>query len=242
MAIINGLSAMLAEEANLLERSVLTEPEAAAAIMEVEPEAPQAPQVMRRINRGARQSKQGVIPTGNLTIRANYSVRAHMLPDHIRQHIASGSVKIVNQAFYKILHFTGRQGELMFNADTKKAGDTNINARKLEDNNFFLLTSIILQSATAANLATANFGLPAAQILNGEFSLKNGDKIIVPPTSARVFNTTGNDGATIGEWKLDNPKFLAPLTEIIPELKLPADVPANTAVKIVLVGAGVERA
>jgi hypothetical protein len=116
---------------------------------------------------------------------------------------------------------------------------TNVNSRKLEESNFFLLTSIILQTGTfTTNPWDVKFGIPALAVLNGEFSLKNGDKVIIPSSSCRMFDTTSRKNLTKGEWKLDNPKFLSPQTEIIPELRLPTDAPANLAIKLVLVGAG----
>jgi hypothetical protein len=131
----------------------------------------------------------------------------------------------------------------MLNADTKLSGITNVNSRKLEENNFFLLTSIILQTGTFTDRPyDAVFGLPCREVLNGEFSLKNGDKVLVQPSSARIFDTSTRNDVIRGEWKLDNPKFIAPQVEIIPELKLPVAVPDKTAIKFILVGAGLCKA
>jgi hypothetical protein len=131
----------------------------------------------------------------------------------------------------------------MLNADTKLAGITNVNSRKLEENNFFLLTAIILQTGAYSSAPhDAVFDIPCREVLNGEFSLKNGDKVLIQPSSARVFDTSTRNTVIPGEWKLDNPKFIAPQVEIIPELKLPVAVPSNTAVKLILVGAGLAKA
>jgi len=232
--------------ANLLERTVLTDDELNGVLSEAQYLDPaEQQQFVASVNRGG-SAKQGVIPTDDLTIRAAFSIRAHMLPEHIRHAIAANRLKVVNKAFYRIIDFSGvKQQDLMENADTKKAGVTNVNSRKLEENDFFLLTSIILQSGTyttADREFEANFGLALKEILNGEFSLKNGDKIIVQPSSARIFDTSSLKNVTVGEWKLDNPKFIAPQVEIIPELKLPVATPANTAIKLVLVGAGLAKA
>jgi len=245
------LGLFLAEDASTIERSAMTEPELDSVINEaaaLDPSDPQRQQFIQRVNRGM-AGKNRVVPTEDLTLRAAYSIRAHMLPDPIRQAISSGRLKIVNKAFYKIDVFTGKQGELMANADTKQAGVTNVNNRKLEQNDYFLLTSIILQSANIKKddkPGLGDFGIPCKEILGGEFSLKNGAKVIVHPSSAMVFGTSSRKDVILGEWKLDNPKFIAPQVEIIPELKLGVDAPTTTthltAVKLVLIGAGLEKA
>jgi len=240
------LGLYMAEDANMLDRSVLTDAEMESVIGEaaaLDPSDPQREQFVVKVNRGAK-NKQSVVPTDDLRIRAAYSIRAHMLPDHIRKAIAAGAIKIVNNAFYRIFDFSGlKQNDLMLNADTKLSGVTNVNSRKLEENNFFLLTSIILQTGKFTDKAyDADFGLPCREVLNGEFSLKNGDKVLVQPSSARIFDTSTRNSTVRGEWRLDNPKFIAPQVEIIPELKLPVAVPDKTAIKLVFIGAGLVKA
>ena len=257
---MNNLGSLLAEDANpTLDRSVLTEGELEGALneaAELEEGEPAKARVVARINRGAKA--ENVTPSTDLRGRAEYSLRAHLLPDNIREALAAGRLKVVNQAFYRIMDVAGgtKQFELMLNADTKKSGVTNVNGRKLEENNFFLLTSIVLQSAELAGDKIGkpwlgDFRVAHENILNGEFSLKNGDKILIQPSSARVFDTRVRISQTVilnaaarmmGEWKLDNPKFISPQTEIIPELKLLTGVANNTAVKLVLIGAGLSKA
>lgn len=235
------LGLYLAEDNNYLDRSVLTDEELEGVVNEaaaLEPGEPTRKKFIKKVNK-QKQSSSAVIPTRDLTIRSQYSIRAHMLPENIRKALASNAIKVVNNAFYRIMDFSGlKQQDLMLNADTKLSGVTNVNNRKLEENNYFLLTSIILQTATL----TGNFGEPKNEILNGEFQLKNGDKVLIPASSCKVFDTKSKTNCICGEWKLDNPKFITPQTEIIPELKLPVAAPANTRIKLVLVGAGLVKA
>ena len=249
MALESGLLGLyMAEDANMLDRSVLTDAEMEGVLNEaaaLDPDNQQRQEFVASVNKRARnRQSQSVTPTDDLTIRAAYSIRAHMLPDHIRQALAANRLKIANKAFYRIIDFSAtKQADLMLNADTKASGTTNVNSRKLEENDFFLLVSIILQSGTFTDAPhDTSFGIACNEILNGEFSLKNGDKIIVHPSSARVFDTSSRKNIIAGEWKLDNPKFIAPQVEIIPELKLPVATPAKTAVKLILVGAGLVKA
>ena len=85
-------------------------------------------------------------------------------PAEIRQGVMDGSLKIVDAAIYsaKVLDKTSK--ELMVASDNKKEGLTNINNRKLEATNYFLLGAIRLQTATIsgttdADVAKANFGV-----------------------------------------------------------------------------------
>ena len=238
------LGLFLAEDNNFLDRSVLTDTEMDSVMNEaanLDPSDPQRQQFVSRVNRGA--NKPMVVPTDDLRIRSAYTIRAHMLPDHIRTALAANALKIVNNAFYRIIAFEGKQNDLMENADTKMSGVTNVNARKLEENNFFLCTSIVLQTGIYNEKPfDAEFGVPCNEVLNGEFSLKNGDKILVHPSSARIFDTRTLNNVIQGEWVLDNPKFIAPMVEIIPELKLPEKAPEKMAVKLILIGAGLCKA
>ncbi len=240
------LGIFFGEDANYLDRSALTDQELEGALNEaamLDPSAPERKKVVSRINRGA-NANTNVIPTDDLRIRAQYSIRLQMLPDNIRMAIAANKIKVVNNAFYRTADISGqKQLDLMLNADTKLSGVTNVNSRKLEENNFFLLVAIILQTGTFTTQPwDANFDIPCKEVLNGEFGLKNGDKVLVQPSSCRVFDTTTKTNRTTGEWRLDNPKFVAPMVEIIPELRLPVAAPAKTAAKLTLIGAGLVKA
>jgi hypothetical protein len=101
------LGLFMAEDANMVDRSVLNAPEMDAVISEaaaLDPADPMRQQFVAKVNKGAAASKP-VVPTDDLRIRAAYSLRAHMLPERIRRAMASGAVKIVNNAFYKIFDF-----------------------------------------------------------------------------------------------------------------------------------------
>ena len=240
-----GLGTFLREDENGLERTVHTEMELEGILNEaaaLDPADPQRREFVAKVNKRAK-NKQSVIPTDDLRIRSQYGLRLHMLPANIREAIANGQIKVVNMAFYKIVDISGlKQHEIMANADTKLAGFTNINGRKLEENNYFLLTSIVLQSGTkSGELADVEFGIPCREILNGEFSLKNGDKVLMQPSACSIFNTLSKKNVIQGEYRLDNPKFIAPQVEIIPELKIPT-AKATLAVKLVLIGAGLVKA
>ena len=67
------------------------------------------------------------------------------VPAEIRQAVMKGDLKIVDAAIYsaKVLDKTSK--ELMVASDNKKEGLTNINNRKLEATNYFLLGVPLIQ-------------------------------------------------------------------------------------------------
>jgi hypothetical protein len=242
-----GFNELVAEQSNDLEHSVLTDDE----IEEVADSLDEEQQVevidtVAQIANTHYADEERIVATTDLTQRAAFSIRAHQIKDAgVRKDIATGHLRPLNMSFYNIIDVSGKQNyELMHNTESKSQGETNLNSRKLDKNNHFLLTSIILQSGTfTTNPNDADFGVPNDTILNGEFSLLNASTVIIPPSSCKVFDTNTNgtnnkDGLMYGEWRLDNPKWLRPEIDIIPEIKLAGTLADKTAIKIILVGVG----
>lgn len=195
-----------------------------------------------RMVRKRTSPRRRVIPTSNLTAKAEFEKRFSRLPKDIQADLKTGKKQLVDSNYYSIVDFSSsKYKELMANADTKTVGLANLNGRKLDANVYFLLVGIQLEVATfSAQPYDASFAVPPAVFLNGEFKMEVGNKIIVPSVSCEVFNTA-NETVKKGYWKLDNPKFIPPQTEIIPELSIPAAAAATTAVKLTLWGVQVEK-
>jgi hypothetical protein len=158
-------------------------------------------------------------PTDNLTGKAELERRISMLPPTIQQGLANRSMQITDL----VLYFTKKVGkspklELMENADVKAVGRTNVNARKLEAGQYFLMTGYSIQSAVNADVSAANYAHPDSTITNGELELKVGSKVLIPKTSLAMNYTTGRNDVQPGYRKVDNPKLVPPQTEIIAEL------------------------
>lgn len=200
---------------------------------------------VRKTARAMKSERGGakVISTSNLTGKAEMEKRFKQLPDDIQQGILQGRLQLTDKALYKITNASGKSTvELMENADTKTIGLTNIDGRKLDADNYFLLLGIqLLSGAYTVTPSDAAFDVPEKQILNGEFSLEVGNKIVIPRMSSAVFNTTGRTDLPKGFYKLDNPKLIKPQTEIVPELRTAAAISASTAVKLVFWGVSIEK-
>lgn len=183
----------------------------------------------------------GAVPTSGLTGKAEFENRLHMLPADVVAALKNGKLQLVDQEIYTARNIgTVSNIELMSNADVAVAGITNVNNRKLEANHHFLLTGIILLSAVNADPKAAAYDLPVANILNGEFQLQVGQTILIPKTSCNVFNTKGSNLRT-GYYRLQNPKMIAPQTEIKPEIWTPNANADNTCIKFILVGVATEK-
>lgn len=182
--------------------------------------------------------------------KAEFEARLRAIDPNLVAAIKSGSVHTVDCEIYVVRHLASDTTiELMQASDNKKVGITNINNRHLEASTYMLVTGIVMLSKTdSTNLATANEANMAAAaydvipstIANGELEIKTGDKVWYPRNSCECFITTGSDGRR-GYRALECPKIIAPLTDIIPTLYLPAAV-ANTAVKFSLIGVRTNKA
>jgi hypothetical protein len=196
---------------------------------------PQRRRAVRRMTR--RMNSRSVVPTRNLTGKAEFENRMGMLPLEIQQALRKGDLQLCDYLIYTAKKIgTASNAELMVNSDVAVAGLANINNRKLEANRYFLLTGIQILSGASADPKTAEYALPEPNILNGEFELNVGDKTIIPRMSMSAFDTGSRTDVPEGFYKLDNPKMIPPLTEIKPEIWTPAPNAENTCVKIVLWG------
>lgn len=195
-----------------------------------------------KLARKAGSKGGGVVPTKNLSAKAEFESRLYLLPDDVVAGLKSQQMQIVDKTIYSNKSIdVAAYSELMVNSDVSVPGVTNINNRKLETNQFFLLTGITLLSGTGADAKAVSYGEIAAIIKNGDFQLRVGEKIVIPRTSCYIFDTAGQTNVQKGYYKLENPKIIPPQTEIKPELWSAGANAANTCVRIVLHGAIVEK-
>lgn len=188
-------------------------------------------------------------PTNNLTAKAEFEKRLNMLPNNIVQDLKTNNSQIVDGRLYGVRLIGDTTGvEVFANADVKTVGKTNINARKLEKDTPFLCTHIRLTSgvgaagtSTVADIVAVAFGKTTANMLNGEFSLEVGKKVLLPETPMEVFATNSYTDSQAGLYKLENPKWINPQEEIVFDIKLGAAEATKTYVKVELIGATVVR-
>jgi hypothetical protein len=205
-------------------------------------------QLVQRLQAAAKQ-RQGGLPTANLTAKAEFEKRLQMLPKNMQAELMANRLQIVDANYYGHRLIGGTAGvEILANADVKTYGVCNINARKLDADMPFLLTGIVLLSgvgsagdSTQGDIVGTTFGVCSGNILNGQVEMRVGSEVILPEMSCNIFDTTSRTDLRRGYYKLENPKWIEPQKEIIPELKLGASETAKTYVKIVLIGATVAK-
>lgn len=180
-----------------------------------------------------------------LTAKAEFEKRITQLPKEIQRALAKGSLQIVDGDIYSVKSISNRQTvTLLESSDDKMVGISNLNSAKLDSNKYFLVTAIELlycsdvSGTTDDHLKTGLFteDLPP-QIRNGEFQLEQDSDVLIPEISCEYFVNDGRTDIKRGLYKLDNPKFLKPLKEISPELRLAGIGDTNAAVKFRLIGA-----
>lgn len=171
------------------------------------------------------------------------------LPVDIQNGLANGTLKLVDTVIYSAKFLGGATTkELMLSSDNQKEGITNINNRKLEALQYFCLKGIRLLSAPVAaeaaegvqaadvadvnSLASVEYGEIAKEIANGELEILVSGKTAFPRNSCQVF--VGNFDVRPGYYELDNPRLIAPQSEIVPTLRL------NEAYVASLTAAGIE--
>ena len=183
--------------------------------------------------------------TYDLTAKAEFEKRIPQLPREIQRALGKGSLQIVDGDIYSMKSISNRQTvTLLESSDDKMVGVCNLNSAKLDSNKYFLVTAIELlycsdvSGTTDEHLQTGmyNEDLPP-QVRNGEFQLEQDSDVLIPEISCEVFVNEGQTNIKKGLYKLENPKFLKPLKEISPELRLAGIGAENAAVKFRLIGA-----
>jgi hypothetical protein len=185
--------------------------------------------------------KHSMVSTNDLSAKAEFEKRIKNLPGGIQKAIIQGRLQVVDYKIYNVKAVGGLSNkELWESQDVKVYGLTNVNNRMLEANKWFLMTGIQLLSGVNANAKATSFGIADSNILNGEFELMVGSTILIPRISCKVFDTHDKNNSFIGFYKF-SPQWIAPQTEIKPQIWTAASITADTNVKIVVHGATIEK-
>ena len=155
--------------------------------------------------------------------------------------IRDARIQVVDYALYVVRNLKADTTiELLQSSDSKEVGITNLNDRKLDVNNYVLITGIQLleaafekaaSSVTTDDLKKAEFGQISALVANGELDIKMNDKVMLPRISCEVFRRGANSSANgnlVGYMPWECPKMIQPLTEIVPTLWLPISSEQST--------------
>jgi hypothetical protein len=208
-------------------------------------------ELMGALNRMNPIEKQKTINRLAHTGAASKGSRAEMerhfkeLPQHIKDGLVNGSLRLADSVIYSIKPVTSKTIKLFETQDDKETGIRSISNAKLPKNQAFLVSGVVLLAGVAADstkdkvLAT-NFdkieSFPA--IANAEFNLKSNKKQIVPETSNSVFKTANFHGVPIGYFKLSNPRLIEDdvQVELTIELGTMEGIAANTHIYAALHG------
>jgi hypothetical protein len=167
------------------------------------------------------------------------------LPLHIKEALINGDLRLADSTIYSIKAVTSKTIKLFETQDDKETGLRNVSNAKLQKNQAFMVSAIVLLAGTAADgskdkiIATRYGGLeeyPA--IANGEFSLRSNKKQIVPETSNGIFKSLNNHNVQVGYYKLANPRLIQDdvQLEMTVELGTMDGIPANTFIYAALIG------
>lgn len=174
-----------------------------------------------------------------------FAARLSRIDANLAAAVKNGSVQVVDSAIYTARPLASDTTiEIFQSADDKKVGVSNINKRQLEANTYMLVTAIQLVFGDCSGdktMGEVDFGVIDETIGNGEFELKAGDKILMPRNSMEIFRTSQNSEEPAGMFKLDCPKLVSPLTDIVPQIWLPKAV-TDKAVKVILHGVKTNKA
>ena len=157
-------------------------------------------------------TKQGASSRGS---RAEMEKHFHELPEHIRNGIINGDLRLADTVIYSIKPVSSKTIKLFETQDDKEIGLRNISNAKLPKNQALLVSGIVLLAGIPATtekekvMATQFAGIETfPAIANGEFSLKSNKKQIVPETGSYVFKTNNMHNLPIGYYKLANPRLI----------------------------------
>ncbi len=197
---------------------------------------------VQRMRTVAKLSNTGGVSRGS---RGEMEKHFAELPPHIKEALLKSELRLADSIVYSIKPVTSKTIKMFETQDDKEIGLRNISNAKLQKNQAFLVSGIILLAGTSADgskdkiIATNYKGLedfPA--IANGEFSLKANKKQIVPETSNNVFKTANFHNIPVGYYKLANPRLIHDdiLIESTVELGTVDGIPQNTYIYLGLHG------
>ncbi|WP_207515029.1 hypothetical protein [Longitalea luteola] len=168
--------------------------------------------------------------------RAEMEKHFNELPDHIKEGIAKGELRLADFTLYSRKFINSKTIKMFETQDDKQVAISNISNAKLQKNQCLLVSGIYMMAGVAADgtkdkmmASSLNIIANYPAILSGEFSLKANKKQIVPDTSNNVFNTTGFTTVPQGYYKLANPRIIADdlLIEFTVELGTMDSLPPN---------------
>lgn len=178
--------------------------------------------------------------------RAEFEKFFPELPQHIKDQLRDGKLRLADQLIYTIKPVNGAKTIKMFESqDVKEVSLRNISNAKLPKNMALLVSGIYFLQGESASTSTEDMKVtkfdtiePIGALANGEFKLKANKKQLVADTSNRKFVTAQFDMVPKGYYKLENPRLIHDDIDIEFEIELGTvnGIPANTVLYVGLNG------
>lgn len=201
------------------------------------------PAEQRKAAMTAIAAPKSIIPSGiGASMRDEALRRIDGLPAGIVGGLVAKRLALGDAVWYVTKAVGGATTVNMFSgSDTITPGLANISQEKLEKDYYFLpIHAQFLSGVNASPLAASYDGIPAA-IANGTFEWRAQDKPVFPKDSA--MQMFANDNETFqpkGSWRISNPKWFEPQARMALRVDFSAAAAANTNLKFLMYGCGVQ--
>lgn len=203
--------------------------------------------VMRKVQQGSGSVSRETL---NLSDKALFEQRLYLLPPEVRTKLENGDLQLVPDRLYGIKCIKGVNHIDMFKAgDTTDVGATNVVQGKMKAEDYFLVTGIIVRTATAAGATLADgvvadfdAAAPIVNVLNGEWKFGQESTIYVDKCASSMFYEKGRTDIGAGYYKLETPKMLYPQRLLKLEFDIVGTVDTNTFLRVDLCGVKTTKA
>jgi len=183
------------------------------------------------------------IETRSLSAKELFKNRMHELPAAVREALKRQEWKVSDHEYYAFVKTNGAGDIKVFTKSLNEGVETNIHQGVVPNDDYFLLTSIVVNTATSAVVGSTvadavaeNYNTIHPILKNAKFNFKVGQDVYFEKCGAGIFQTNSTR-LEPGEYKLENPKFLYSKQELAMEFEqLGAALPAETWVKVRLKG------
>lgn len=183
------------------------------------------------------------IPSGiNASMRDEALRRIDGLPKEIVAGLVGKNLALGDSIWYVTKSVSGASDIEMFSgSDNIVAGESNVDAAKLEKDYYFLPIVCQLLSGVDADRKAASYDIVPAVVANGTFEFRAQDKPVMPKdTSSAIFANNNITNQPKGSHRLSNPKWFEPQSRMSLQIKFSGAAAANTNLKFVMYGAGVQ--
>ena len=187
--------------------------------------------------------KKAPVPvSGSDNSRREFERKFMQLPQDIREGLKNKRLQLADTRFYIVKDIGGKSGiDIFQGTDNKNVGLGNIANQKLEKDNWFILSAIIMLYATAEykTKETAEYTLIPSIIRNGEMELEAGNKKLIGLTDNSIFDTRNRNNVPMGYYKLESTKIIEPQVEIKMPVKFAAAAEMGTSLRVIFIGTSV---